>query len=76
MHDSLHTYRNMTWEFGALAPYLANHAVVISDDVQKNAAFAECFKAWPWAVTVKEAEKDFLVGVAVRGDRPSRIALS
>ena len=67
VHDSLHTYRNMIWEFDAVTPYLTDHAVVVSDDVQTNAAFGKCFRTWPWSTTVLEPNKGTLVGVAVRG---------
>jgi Methyltransferase domain len=66
VHDSLHTYRNMMWEFKAIDPYLADQAMIISDDVQTNAAFAKSFKAWPWAVVVSEPGTDALLGVASR----------
>lgn len=68
IHDSLHTFRNMRWEFQAVDPYLAAGAVVISDDVEGNAAFGECYHspAWPWAVTLAEEHKKSLLGVAVR----------
>ena len=41
VHDSLHTYRNMKWEFETIWPYLREGGMVIADDVQDNAAFLE-----------------------------------
>ena len=66
VHDSLHTYRNMNWEFRAVTPRLTEHAVVISDDVQSNAAFGQAFSPWSWSATVRQENNDKLVGVALR----------
>jgi predicted O-methyltransferase YrrM len=40
-HDSEHTYDAMTREFETVLPHLDTGGVIVSDDVQKNAAFAE-----------------------------------
>ena len=40
-HDSEHSYDAMTREFETVLPKLEEGGVIISDDVQKNAAFAE-----------------------------------
>ncbi len=67
VHDSLHTYRNMNWEFQTVAPYLGRPAMVIADDVENNLAFLESVhRTRPafWA-TVKEVEKKDLFGVSV-----------
>lgn len=67
IHDSLHTYKNMRMEFGLVSGRLAPKAVVISDDIQGNAAFAEWAAAAKpafWA-TCKEEAKESLFGVAV-----------
>jgi hypothetical protein len=66
VHDSLHTYRNMKWEFSQISPHLADQAIVISDDAQKNDAFAESFKSWPHSITVREPGTDVLLGIAFR----------
>lgn len=39
LHDSLHTYEHMTWEFETAWPRLRADGLLISDDVSMNAAF-------------------------------------
>jgi hypothetical protein len=66
VHDSLHTYRNMRWEFHAVTPHLADDAIVISDDVQLNAAFGQAYSPWPWSASVRQENSDKLIGIAFR----------
>jgi predicted O-methyltransferase YrrM len=40
-HDSDHSYEHMKYEFETSHPYLINGGLLLSDDVHKNAAFAE-----------------------------------
>jgi len=39
VHDSLHTYENMTWEYGAAWARLAAGGMLVSDDVFWSLAF-------------------------------------
>jgi hypothetical protein len=67
IHDSLHTYRNMIWEFETVAPHLATNAVVVADDVEGNVAFQEWVaRAAPSyaAVLHEQAKPQTLLGVA------------
>jgi len=57
IHDSLHTYEHMMWEFEAAYPYLTPHGVLIADDVMCNSAFAE------FAAKIHVAEAQALHGV-------------
>jgi predicted O-methyltransferase YrrM len=41
IHDSLHTYEHMLWEFRAAYPYLRAGGLLFSDDAQWNSAFPE-----------------------------------
>ena len=41
VHDSLHTYKNMTFEFTIASRYLSKPGFIISDDMEANLAFAE-----------------------------------
>lgn len=41
IHDSLHTYRTMTWELQTVAPFLAEDGVGVCDDIENNTAFKE-----------------------------------
>jgi predicted O-methyltransferase YrrM len=67
LHDSLHTYKNMKWEFEFAGAHLARPGVVLADDVEYNRAFAEWVgDAQPaFSATVKEENKDDILGVSV-----------
>ncbi len=41
LHDSSHSYRHMLWEFRQLWPRLRDGGLLVSHDVQMNAAFPE-----------------------------------
>jgi predicted O-methyltransferase YrrM len=68
IHDSLHTYRNMRDEFALAWPALCPGGVLISDDIEGNAAFLELSQKpdVARAVVIKEANKNSLLGVAVK----------
>lgn len=68
IHDSLHTYRNMQREFEAAWPHLRPGGVLISDDVEGNAAFQELAERSDIAnfAVVQEQGKDALLGIAVK----------
>ncbi|MEK7405396.1 MAG: class I SAM-dependent methyltransferase, partial [Acidobacteriota bacterium] len=68
IHDSLHTYRNMRWEFETVWPFLRPGGVLISDDIEGNAAFHEfAQRVGPaLSVAVKEESKRSLFGVLVK----------
>ena len=67
IHDSLHSFRTMQAEFRAVTPRLAAPSLVIADDIQDNAAFAqwiaESTPAYAAAVW-RRAEGGSLFGVA------------
>jgi predicted O-methyltransferase YrrM len=67
IHDSLHTYRTMKWEFETVEPYLSPGATVISDDVQGNRAFAEwgMRRSNVLHLVVSENAKDSMLGINV-----------
>lgn len=68
VHDSLHTYHTMRWEFEVIAARLASPALVIADNVGDNAAFHD----WTagrhdvTALAVREIVRSGLFGVAIR----------
>ena len=67
MHDSRHTYKNMSTEFKLVAPYLAKTGILIADDINRNCAFEEWVKySKPafWA-TAAESTKESLFGVSL-----------
>ena len=39
IHDSLHTYHTMFWEFSNVTPYLSAKSALIADDIGENDAF-------------------------------------
>jgi predicted O-methyltransferase YrrM len=41
VHDSLHTYGNMRFEFQTVWPALSSHGIVMADDIESNPAFDE-----------------------------------
>ncbi|BBL80002.1 hypothetical protein RxyAA322_18560 [Rubrobacter xylanophilus] len=63
LHDSLHTLRNMRFEFGAVWPRLRPGGAVLADDVERNAAFGELLERQPalWRV-VADREREPLHG--------------
>lgn len=66
VHDSLHTYRTMLWEFETVQPFLKSGAIVVADDVQGNRAFANWSKIRPHRLnaTLREDSKDSLLGIS------------
>jgi predicted O-methyltransferase YrrM len=70
VHDSLHTYRNMRFEFELVAPHLTPDAIVVADDIEGNSAFEEWSRnAHPVYSSVlrEHAKRKSLLGVAVCG---------
>ena len=70
MHDSLHTRRTMLWEFRTALAKLARPGVILSDDIDFNAAFAdlEAETAPRYAAAVRKPDRGGLFGVAVYRD--------
>jgi hypothetical protein len=67
LHDSVHTYRTMTWEFATVWSQLRSGGVLLSDDVQNNNAFEELTRRdiGFWRV-VREEGKAVLFGIAIK----------
>jgi predicted O-methyltransferase YrrM len=68
IHDSLHTYGNMSMEFAIAWPALARGGILISDDVQGNAAFLELSqnKDVSHSIVINTRDNQSLLGVAVK----------
>lgn len=68
IHDSLHTYRNMTHEFRLAWAALRAGGVLVSDDIEGNSAFAELAAAADvlCSVVMPQGNKGALLGVAVK----------
>jgi predicted O-methyltransferase YrrM len=74
LHDSLHTFWNMSREFQTVWPNLAAGGVLISDDVERNRAF-EVFarsRDVSLAVSAGEEDKASVFGVMVKAGPPPR----
>ena len=63
VHDSQHTYRNVSWELRNVTPHLARPAAVLVDDVSGNRAFEHWVERSRPAFSAVIAEAP--VGVAV-----------
>lgn len=66
IHDSLHTYGHMSFEFGEAAKHMQS-GILISDDIETNSAFAELM-ACPRTVDAfitPHTNKNGLIGVAL-----------
>ena len=65
VHDSLHTYKNMWWEYAQAWPALSRGGLMISDDVEDNCAFNDFCIAQPGApaLVVKEEHRSGFIGV-------------
>lgn len=64
IHDSLHTYAHMKWEFHAALSGLRPGGVLIADDIEGNRAFEEIFedpRAAAW-FAVREHNKQAICG--------------
>jgi predicted O-methyltransferase YrrM len=57
LHDSSHSYRHMLWEFRKFWPRLRDKGLLVSHDVQMNAAFPE-FIAETYAHEKKTGRRD------------------
>jgi hypothetical protein len=68
VHDSLHTYRNMTREFRTIWPVVKG--MLISDDIDLNKAFFDFVSTAkpPISFAVKEESKDSVFGVALKSE--------
>jgi predicted O-methyltransferase YrrM len=68
IHDSLHTPQTMKYEFEKAWPYMRAGALLISDDIEDNAAFVDFVKSHDvekW-FTAPKADKEGLFGVAIK----------
>ena len=45
LHDSLHTYKNMYYEFETAWPFIKEGGFLLSDDITANNAFSDFYKA-------------------------------
>jgi predicted O-methyltransferase YrrM len=57
LHDSSHSYKHMLWEFRQFWPRLRDGGLLVSHDVQMNAAFSE-FIAKTYAHDTKTGRRD------------------
>jgi hypothetical protein len=67
LHDSRHTYRNISRELRAITPYLTPQAIVLADDIERNSAFHDwaCRSKPTFWVSIQQAEKKNLAGLSI-----------
>lgn len=67
VHDSLHTFRNISLELRLLTPFLSPTGTVIVDDIDENAAFEQWVRdSRPdYHAVVREEQKERFFGFAV-----------
>ncbi len=67
IHDSLHTYRTMRYEFTSVEPYLEDDSFLLADDVDGNRAFEEFARDHPdsWSEVISHETKGGAFGVMV-----------
>lgn len=67
LHDSRHTYRNMMGELRLIQPRLAQRAVVLADDIERNVAFERWLagRAARFGGVLREEGKPGLLGICV-----------
>jgi predicted O-methyltransferase YrrM len=68
VHDSLHTYRHMTFEFGTAWPSIRTGGVLVADNVDLNGAFQDfTTRVRPaFSVVVKEENTTDLFGIMIK----------
>ncbi|MGI9036155.1 MAG: class I SAM-dependent methyltransferase [Pyrinomonadaceae bacterium] len=73
LHDSRHTYSNMSAEFRLVAPFLANRSFLLADDANRNIAFEEWTNRTnpAYRATIAEDSKESLFGVSFFREKPS-----
>ena len=68
VHDSLHTYRTMQWEFESVWPHIPVGGALIADDIEGNRAYEEVLArgaAFSWVVR-QALKPSALFGIAIR----------
>jgi predicted O-methyltransferase YrrM len=67
LHDSLHTYGNISKELQTVTPKLSKHSVVVADDIEGNSAFLEWVSRCKpkYGAMVAEDAKESLMGISV-----------
>lgn len=68
VHDSLHTYRNMIFEFETAWPHLHSGGALIADDAADNQAFGEFAKKLSsrCSALVRNQNQDSVFGVLLK----------
>lgn len=63
IHDSLHTYKNMMYEFDTAWPYIANGGFLISDDIGDNNAFYDFSEKMKLTPLILKQKEDSVLGI-------------
>jgi len=62
-HDSLHTYKNMTFEFESAWPFIINKGFLLSDDIADNNAFFDFCTKMQLDLTVLKQKTNSYLGI-------------
>jgi len=62
-HDSLHTYKNMMFEFQTAWPFIKDEGFLLSDDILGNAAFFDFYSKFNKQSTVLIQDKKSAMGI-------------
>jgi predicted O-methyltransferase YrrM len=71
VHDSMHTYDHMTFEFKLARAHLSSVGIIVSDDVNTNRAFTELVKSdhkLDGVAITQQRKRDATVGIAWQVD--------
>ena len=63
LHDSLHTYKNMMFEFQTAWPFIKDKGFLLSDDILGNAAFFEFYSKFGGQSIVLSQEEKSAMGI-------------
>lgn len=63
VHDSLHTYNNMKWEYHTAWQYLKRYGLLVTDDANSNDAFYEHCKSWQLQPLIVKQQKAEYLGI-------------
>lgn len=67
-HDSLHTYRNMSFEFNTAWPYIRKDGFLLSDDINDNSAFYQFYSSLNLSPIIMGKPEQSFFGVLQKPD--------
>jgi predicted O-methyltransferase YrrM len=74
VHDSMHTYEHMAYEFCLAAMHLPHNGILISDDILWNSAFVDVTRALGFKTFSHGKNHQFGIAVVAKNGRPNSVA--